>query len=132
MAISSISFIENNGTPLVAMGCQFTSSLYYRLIDTVKVVVGCLAIGYYLFLSILRNKKKNYVRTLVVADALSLHMWLNQGQLPRSCFKTPSKAQLVRHSTLADCKPLQNAHILPCMLRFFIGLRLALEPNLRF
>jgi hypothetical protein len=21
------------------------------------------------------------------------------------------------------CKPLQNAHILPCMLRFFIGLR---------
>jgi hypothetical protein len=30
------------------------------------------------------------------------------------------------------CKPLQNAHILPCMLRFFIGLRLALEPNLRF
>jgi len=82
MAISSISFIENNGTPLVAMGCQFTSSLYYRRIDTVKEVVRCLAIGYYLFLSTLRNKKKNYIRTLVVADALSLHMWLNRGQLP--------------------------------------------------
>jgi hypothetical protein len=38
----------------------------------------------------------------------------------------PSKAQWLR------CRPLQNAHILPCMLRFFIGLRLALEPNLRF
>jgi hypothetical protein len=44
----------------------------------------------------------------------------------RSGFKTPSKAQELR------CKPLQNAHILLCMLRFFIGLRLALEPNLRF
>jgi hypothetical protein len=44
----------------------------------------------------------------------------------RSGCKTPSKAQWLR------CKLLQNAHILPCMLRFFIGLRLALEPNLRF
>jgi hypothetical protein len=29
-------------------------------------------------------------------------------------------------------RPLQNAHILKCMLRFFIGLRLALERDLAF
>ena len=46
--------------------------------------------------------------------------------LIRSGFKTPSEAQWLR------CKPLQNAHILTCMLRFFIGLRLALEPYLGF
>ena len=46
--------------------------------------------------------------------------------LPRSGFKTPSNVPWLRY------EPLQNAHILPCMLRFFIGLRLALEPNLKF
>ncbi|MGD2272797.1 MAG: hypothetical protein PVI06_20540, partial [Desulfobacterales bacterium] len=44
----------------------------------------------------------------------------------RNGYKTPSKAQWLRYS------PLQNAHILQCMLRFFIGLCLALELNLRF
>jgi hypothetical protein len=29
-------------------------------------------------------------------------------------------------------KPIQNAHILTCMLRFRIGLRLALNPNTPF
>jgi hypothetical protein len=46
--------------------------------------------------------------------------------LRRSGFKTPSKARWLR------CAPLQNAHILSCMLRFIIGSRLALEPDLRF
>jgi hypothetical protein len=35
----------------------------------------------------------------------------------RSGPKTPSKAQSL------CCKPLQNAHILPCMMRFFVGPR---------
>jgi len=48
------------------------------------------------------------------------------GPSGRSGFKTPSKARWLR------CRPPQNAHILPCMLRFFVGLRLALEPDLRF
>lgn len=33
---------------------------------------------------------------------------------------------------LRRCEPPQNAHILPCMLRFFIGSRLVLECNLHF
>ena len=45
---------------------------------------------------------------------------------------TAKKDLLVRQRSLADYRPLQNAHILPCMLCFFIGLRLALEPDLRF
>jgi hypothetical protein len=45
---------------------------------------------------------------------------------PRNYLKNASNAQLRR------CKPLQNTHILPCMLRFFIGLRLALERDLLF
>jgi hypothetical protein len=46
----------------------------------------------------------------------------------KSGFKTPSKAQWLR------CKPLQNVLLIPPLagLRFFIGLRLALEPDLRF
>jgi hypothetical protein len=46
----------------------------------------------------------------------------------RSGFKTPSKAQWLR------CKPLQNVLLIPPLagLRFFVGLCLALEPNLRF
>ena len=47
-------------------------------------------------------------------------------QVIRSGLKTPSKAQGLR------CVPLQNAHILLCMLRFFLGKRLVLKPNLRF
>jgi hypothetical protein len=43
----------------------------------------------------------------------------------RSNFKTPSSVRVLR------CRPLQNAHILTRMLRFFIGLRLALERDLR-
>ena len=44
----------------------------------------------------------------------------------RSHLKKASNAQRLR------CKPPQNAHILPCMLCFFIGLRLALERDLPF
>jgi len=40
--------------------------------------------------------------------------------------KNTSNAQLRR------CDPLQNAHILLCMLCFFIGSRLVLERNLHF
>jgi len=43
-----------------------------------------------------------------------------------SYLKNTSYAQLRR------CEPLQNAHILQCMLRFFIGSRLVLEPKLHF
>jgi hypothetical protein len=50
----------------------------------------------------------------------------------RSGFKTASKAQWLRCPAKRDSaaidnilkvhhKPLQTAHILPCMLRFFIG-----------
>jgi hypothetical protein len=48
--------------------------------------------------------------------------------MARSGFKTPSKAQWLR------CKTLQNVLLIPPLagLRFFIGLRLALRPNLRF
>ena len=35
----------------------------------------------------------------------------------RSHFKTPSEARWL------CCRPSQNAHILPCMLRFLVGLR---------
>jgi hypothetical protein len=44
----------------------------------------------------------------------------------RSGFKTPSNVRWL------CCRPLQNAPILQCMLRFFIGLRLALEHDLKF
>jgi hypothetical protein len=46
----------------------------------------------------------------------------------RSGFKTPSNPQWLR------CKPLQNVLLIPPLagLRFFIGLRLALEANLKF
>lgn len=33
---------------------------------------------------------------------------------------------------MADYKPIQNTHILSCMLRFRIGLRLALGRDLLF
>jgi len=48
------------------------------------------------------------------------------GEVVRSCFKTPSKAQWLR------CRPPVNAHILHVYCAFPIGLRLALEPDLRF
>jgi hypothetical protein len=46
----------------------------------------------------------------------------------RSVFKTPSKAQWLR------CKPPQNVLPIPPLagLRFFVGLRLALGPDLMF
>jgi len=39
--------------------------------------------------------------------------------------QTTSKKTI--NAQLRRCEPLQNAHIRPCMLRFFIGLRLVLE-----
>jgi len=44
----------------------------------------------------------------------------------RSYLKNTSNAQL------RCCGPPQNAHILPCMLRFLVGPRLVLERNLHF
>ena len=44
----------------------------------------------------------------------------------RSYLKNTSDTQL------PCCWPPQNAHILPCMLRFFVGPRLVLERNLHF
>ena len=52
------------------------------------------------------------------------YYWI--GNLITSHLKNTSNAQL------RCCEPLQNAHILPCMLRFFIGLRLVLLRNLHF
>ena len=37
----------------------------------------------------------------------------------KTAFKSPAYTRMLR------CKPTQNAHILACMPRFFVGLRLA-------
>jgi hypothetical protein len=44
----------------------------------------------------------------------------------RNDFKTPSNVRMLR------CNPTQNTHILSCMLRFQVGLRLAFDHNLQF
>jgi|GEM_PF-2388129 len=44
----------------------------------------------------------------------------------RSRFKALAEARWLR------CRFPQNAHSPPCMLRFFVNLRLALKPDSRF
>ncbi len=46
--------------------------------------------------------------------------------MTRSYFETPFEARWLL------CRSPKNAHILPCMLRFFVSLRLALEPDPSF
>jgi hypothetical protein len=55
-------------------------------------------------------------------------VWVMQegAEITTSHLKDTSNAQL------RCCEPLRNAHILPCMLRFFIGSRLVLERDLHF
>jgi len=62
---------------------------------------------------------------LVPASILS-YIELRPQRPARSGFKTPSEAQWLR------CRPPVNAHILNVCCAFPIGLRLALEPDLRF
>jgi len=51
---------------------------------------------------------------------------LNSNTRIRSRFKTSSED---RWPAAADCRFPQNAHSLPGMLRFFVNLRLALQPD---
>jgi hypothetical protein len=51
---------------------------------------------------------------------------------PENCKYTKNATKTSSKAIWRRCEPPQNAHILTCMLRFFVGLRLALWPNLRF
>jgi len=70
-----------------------------------------------------------YLRHCLSCFSIWFGEWLlllQRGLLSRSCFKNASHTQWQRYN------PLQNAHILSCMLRFLIGLRLALGHDLLF
>jgi len=46
--------------------------------------------------------------------------------------KSASRLKNTSNARLRRFEPHKNAHILPCMLRFFIGSRRVLERNLHF
>ena len=98
---------------LMACACQkfsvfmlshFFSSLFYNAAQQITSNHGFL-----------------YIKRVILHDLFLL-----------SIFFFTSHLQISSNDQLPCCESLQNAHIPPCMLRFFIGSRLVLERNLYF